>query len=65
MEKFLRPERLKVDPESTTASQDWKHWYQTFQNFILSAQVSDTDKICILINHISPKVYEYINECET
>ena len=60
MDKFLCPERLEVDSESPTATQDWKHWYQVFQNFILSAQESDSDKICILINHISPKVYEYI-----
>lgn len=65
MDKLLRPERLAIDPESQTATIEWNHWYRTFQNFILTYQVSDADRLRILINHVSPAIYEYIIECKT
>ena len=65
MEKILRPERLDVSPTSPTAARDWKHWISTFQTFLTSITGENVNKWGILINFVSPTVYEYIAECAT
>lgn len=65
MEKLLRPDRLDIEADSPTASLEWNHWYKTFQNFLLTYQVSDNEKLRILINHVSPVVYELISDAGT
>ncbi|KAI5637584.1 hypothetical protein NE865_09717 [Phthorimaea operculella] len=65
--QFLRPERFEVDPDSPGAGMRWTHWKCTFENFL-----SDTDgisatesaKLKLLINHLSPTVYNYIHDCK-
>ncbi|XP_063625652.1 uncharacterized protein LOC134797361 [Cydia splendana] len=66
MDKYLRPERFEGDPSQSTAAAEWEHWKKTFNNF-LAVQVlsSDQVKLNILINHLSPNVYNYISECQT
>ena len=63
MERFLRPERLDVDSNSPNASKNWKHWKATFENFLDSFTTPPTDKLSILVNFVSPNVYEIIAEC--
>ena len=64
MEKFLRPERLEAHPDSSPLQ--WKHWFSTFTNFLLSIeQPTDTTKLQLLINYVSPSVYSYIADCKT
>ncbi|VDI55795.1 Hypothetical predicted protein, partial [Mytilus galloprovincialis] len=59
------PERLDANPDSPTAAKEWFHWKRTFTNFLTSAGEEAPDKLIMLINFVSPRVYEYIGECET
>uniref|UniRef100_A0A6P7GHB2 Uncharacterized protein LOC114342603 n=1 Tax=Diabrotica virgifera virgifera TaxID=50390 RepID=A0A6P7GHB2_DIAVI len=36
MEKYFRPDKLEADPNSQTAAKEFKHWYETFKNFLES-----------------------------
>lgn len=67
MNKNLKPDILKVDPNSVNATKEWSHWFRTFHNFITSIEpeVSEVDKLKILINHISADIDDYISNCET
>ena len=60
MEKFLRPERLAVDPNSSEAAKSWKHWYRTLENFMSSLE-GTPDKLKVLVNYVSPVIYDYIS----
>lgn len=64
MERLLRPERLDIDPESSSAVQDYQHWFCTFQNFITTSQANEQEKLRLLINHVSSSIYDYISEVE-
>ena len=63
MERFLKPERLDVDPSVGDADKLYKHWKRTFDNFLDS--LKEPNKLSILVNFVSAKVYEYIAECDT
>lgn len=67
MEKFLKPERLDIEPDQKSAEQQWNHWLMTFKNFMtaLCADNRSPDKLSILINYVSPRVYGYIADCST
>ncbi|CAC5404524.1 unnamed protein product [Mytilus coruscus] len=65
MHKYLRPERLDANPDSPTAAKEWFHSKRTFTNLLTSAGEDAPDKLIMLINFVSPRVYEYIGECET
>ncbi|XP_054712929.1 uncharacterized protein LOC129222440 [Uloborus diversus] len=61
MEKYLKPERLDLDPSSSTADKQWTHWKSTFDNFLEHIKdVSDTGKMQLLTNYVSPNVFLYI-----
>ena len=34
MERYMKPDRLGVDPNSSDAAKIYKHWLRTFNNFI-------------------------------
>ena len=61
MDRFLRPERFDTTPDSPDAAKSWKHWLRTFQNFLSSIQ--DPNKLNLLINFLSPTVYDFIADC--
>lgn len=61
----MQPARFDVDPSSSTASQQWSHWYRTFKNFITVVKAKENEKLDLLINYVSPTVYEYISEYTT
>lgn len=66
MDKLLKPERLDIDINSSNAAHQWTHWNRTFKNFLEAAKVEeDKDKLNLLINYVSPAIFEYINECVT
>lgn len=65
MDKFLKPERLDVDPNCAGASKQWKHWFKTFENFLVSNSVQESDKLKLLVNFVSSNIYECIEECTT
>ena len=64
MHKYLRPERLDANPDSPTAAKEWFHWKRTFTNFLTSAGEEAPDKLSMLVNFVSPRVYEYIGESD-
>ena len=63
MDKVLRPERLGADPNSSEASKDWLHWRRTFQNFLAVIDREGLDKLGVLTNFLSPRIYQYIEDC--
>ena len=63
MDKFMRPEKLDTDPNSSVADKEWEHWLKTFQNFVTSLTQENLNKLNLLINFVSPTVYQYISEC--
>ena len=67
MDKYLKPERLDADPNSSSAAQQWRHWHRTFKSFLEQCQLTrpELNKLDVLINYVSPKVYDYIAECAT
>ena len=65
MERLLRPERFDTDPNSSSASKEWTHWLKTFQNFLSVLPAEGLDKLCVLTNYVTPKIYESIAECAT
>lgn len=72
MEKYLKPERLDIDPTDSSASKKWEHWKKTFESFLKASdcalrsageEVPTSWKLDLLANHISSNVFTYISEC--
>ena len=65
MEKFLRPERFDATPNASGSGKAWVHWKRTFTSFLTSVSASHDaiDKFEVLINFVSPAVFEYISDC--
>ena len=63
MERLLKPDRLKTDPNASTASREWLHWLRTFENFLAVLPQEGLDKLSVLTNCVSPKIFVYIEEC--
>jgi transposase InsO family protein len=65
MDKFLRPERFDADPASPTATQEWRHWLRTLENFMASVASAKPDKLTVLTNHVSASIYTVIADCSS
>ena len=65
MDRLLRPERLDTDPNASSAAQEWTHWFKTFQNFLAVLPTAGLNKLGVLTNFVSPKVYEAIADSDT
>ncbi|KRX70264.1 hypothetical protein T06_14261 [Trichinella sp. T6] len=65
MDRFLKPERLDVDPSSPTSSEQWKHWLATFENFLAALPQENLDKKSLLVNFVSPRIYSSIAASRT
>ena len=65
MERILRTERLDTDPSAPTAALEWTHWCQTFENFLVVLPQDNLNKLTVLTNHVSPRIYETISDCVT
>ena len=63
MDKYLKPDRFDAEPSSQSCAKDWLHCYKTFENFLTAIPGENHNKLNILINFVSPKVYEYIEDC--
>jgi len=63
MSRLLKPSRLDLDPSSTSAAKEWKHWHKTLTNFINDCE-NPPNKFSTLINYVSHNVYEYIEDCD-
>ncbi len=70
MDKVLKPDRLELDPISTndpTISNTFIHWKATFDNFLASlgdGAATDKKKYCVLINYVSPDIYQTISSTD-
>ena len=63
MDKFLRPEKFDVLPNTPSSRSQWIHWLKTFTNFTNTIPDSDKDqKLSVLINFISADIFENISE---
>ena len=65
MSKALQPSRLDVDPNAPNAAKQWKHWKQTFNNFITECGETAPDRFRSINNFISADVFDYVEECTT
>uniref|UniRef100_A0A5S6Q597 RNA-directed DNA polymerase n=1 Tax=Trichuris muris TaxID=70415 RepID=A0A5S6Q597_TRIMR len=57
MERLLKPEKLDVDPNSPSASLEWRHWRATFESFLSALPPNTVDAKALLINHVSPRIF--------
>ena len=64
MEKLLKPRVFETDHNAPDAAKQWKYFFRVFQNF-LAAVDGDQNRLQLLINHISPEIYTFIEECLT
>ena len=60
MDKHLRPSRFSSEPNTALVEREWKRWYCTFSNFLLTIADQNPNKLNTLINYVSPTVYEHI-----
>ena len=67
MDKVLRPDRFDVEPNDEKATKQWRHWYQTFGNFLRSidGQNQNLNKLDVLTNFVSPEVYELFCDAQS
>ena len=63
MKRILRPDRCDADPNSGTATRKWNHWHKTFTNYLESIAHHEPNKLNVLVNHLTPRVYDYISGC--
>ena len=64
MDRLLKPRVFETDHSAPDAAKQFKYFFRCFQNF-LAAVEGDENKLQLLINHISPDIYTYIEECLT
>ena len=61
--KHLRPRVFVADPENGDSKRQWKHWFKSFTTYIAQMQnLTEADKLNLLVNHIDAAVYEIISE---
>ncbi|KAJ8895699.1 hypothetical protein PR048_001035 [Dryococelus australis] len=65
MDRLLCPEQLNSNPENVNALQEWSHWIKTLQNFIVSVDIKEADRFKVLVNFVSPAVFEHIRDSGT
>ncbi|CAH0731334.1 unnamed protein product, partial [Brenthis ino] len=65
--RYLRPERFDVEPAMADSDLKWIHWKYSFENFIAqeAASADDALKYKLLVNHISPSIFNFIQACTT
>ena len=69
MEKYLKPERLELDPSKPEAADTWRHWKMTFNIFLEAVyetqpptSMKDRLKLKLLINLLSPAIFKHISD---
>ena len=68
MEKALRPSTLALDPKASADGRNrigYTHWKATFEQFLeavkpSTSDLSDEKKFSLLINHITPEIYNIV-----
>ena len=69
MEKYLKPERLDLDPSKREAADTWRYWKMTFNIFLETVcetqqltSMTDRLKLKLLINLLSLAIYKHISD---
>ena len=69
MEKYLKPDRLELDPSKPEAVDTWRHWKMTFNIFLEAVcetqqptSMTDRLKLKLLINLLSPAIFKLISD---
>lgn len=62
--KILLPTRFDGDAASPFAAREFTHWHATFANF-LQGMGDDLNRLSVLTNFVSSRVYEYVQDCKT
>ena len=71
MDRILKPSKLCIDPNSASATKEWKHWKRTFTGYVnkyitsTSAADVESEKLAALISCATADVFEYIDDCTT
>ena len=71
MDKILKPTRLGIDPNSSTATKEWRHWKRTFNSYVrryittTTSENVDEDRLAALVSCATPEVFEYFDHCDT
>lgn len=70
MERLLKPRIFETDHNDPKAAKQWKYFFKTFENFLTKVEHNEDDdedanKLQLLVNHVSPDVFTYIEDCET
>jgi len=66
MDKRLRPPTCVADASALESSGKWKHWKKIFESYVRRiADVTNQDKLDILVSLLDTSVYAHISECET
>ena len=71
MDKILQPGKLAIDPNSPSATKEWKHWKRIFTSYVnkyITLTTSDDiegDKLSALVSCATPEVFEYFDHCQT
>lgn len=60
MDRLLKPQRFDAEPNTPSARALWIHWHKTFTNFLNSITEKQVDRLSLLVNFISPKIYLHI-----
>jgi len=64
--KALRPKVFAADPESKDSRRQWLHWRRSFTTYIGKIEnLSEENKLNLLINHVDASVFELISEATT
>ena len=72
LNELLKPARSEVDPNSSKAPLQFKHWLEVFTDFLTRCetpaagqdQAPDINCLQFLFAYVSADVYEYIEGCE-
>ena len=71
MDKILQPGKLAIDPNSPSATKEWKHWKRIFTSYVnkyitpTTSEDIDEDKLSALVSCATPEVFEYFDHCQT
>jgi hypothetical protein len=66
MDRLLCPNILDLTPETNNSQTIWNHWENRFKNFISSTTAkTEEEKFHLLINYVSPTIYEYVYQCNS
>ena len=66
MDKSIKLERFEIDPLAPDVKRRWLLWHRTLTGYIDSfADITEANKLKILINHVDAAMYELFSEVDT